>query len=761
MQQAQSSVPNNTSSMGSYQGSHDPTGLSTSNGTGTINPAQLTNGAPYPNGYGYTQGQSTFVPPVPELPVGDASVFMTQEGLIPISSTPIASPEQVFPFREFNKLQSSSFSPLLNTDDNFVASAPEGYGKGVLLDLAICRLMATGPMWGTKVLYLSYSAAKCRRKVKEWRTKFSWCGLCCGVAPGSTHHAWQSNTPFIAAGTLKMWEAATGEWDRHSGFPEGIRLVMIDDAHVLREESGALLEQIVSRLKKHGSPARMVALCSALHNPCAIADWLGRRPSTPAVPARLLSIAAKDRPVSLPPRVEKIGAHRGPEPANKAMAKVFSKRRNRPPMLVFCPTAASCVGTASALQTYYADSGSHSKPWMAPSTPIGVSDEALAGAVFCGVGFWYPGLGHADGQSVLAHFCKGNLSVVCCTPELSEAPIRAQTVFVKTPEAEGLTDDATYSSLQLVEMLSCAKGSPGGPKAAAIVFAPAGDVSKRYEKRILGQEVLESSLHCRLPEYLYREIEARNVVDLQTALQWLGRTYLRVRIGRRKDYYIDGATKGSSTPTSAMKKLCEAAIESLLSDGRITRDGANLLLPSSGPQGSSSQEGPPGLLPQSAALPPQNGFTPLENPLPNYSCLGLHDDSSSSFVQNGQNLSQASQILPTNGYTTMQNGVSVAQNGYCHPGSDPPPSQNDLLSSMFYFNQSAGPLTGSYGGEQPGTNLGSSEQLETSPGSDQQLETTFSSNRQGADALGGFPGPSNGKKRKRSGSREGLDSGDD
>lgn len=52
----------------------------------------------------------------------------------------------------------------------------------------------------------------------------------------------------------------------------------------------------------------------------------------------------------------------------------------------------------------------------------------------------------------------------------------------------------------------------------------------RYRNLVLGEELLESALHCEFPEYLNAEVVLRTIVNVASALAWLKSTYLYIRV---------------------------------------------------------------------------------------------------------------------------------------------------------------------------------------------------------------------------------------
>jgi ATP-dependent DNA helicase HFM1/MER3 len=79
---------------------------------------------------------------------------------------------------------------------------------------------------------------------------------------------------------------------------ELVKLFLIDEVHILKEERGASLEAVVSRMKSVGG-VRFVALSATVPNSDDIATWLGRNPNDFRTPARRETFGEDFRPVKL------------------------------------------------------------------------------------------------------------------------------------------------------------------------------------------------------------------------------------------------------------------------------------------------------------------------------------------------------------------------------------------------------------------------------------------------------------------------------
>ena len=83
--------------------------------------------------------------------------------------------------------------------------------------------------------------------------------------------------------TPEKWDGITRGWRRRE-YVSNVRLLIIDEIHLLGEDRGPVLEVIVSRTryisKELGADraCRILGLSTALANPHDLADWLGVDP---------------------------------------------------------------------------------------------------------------------------------------------------------------------------------------------------------------------------------------------------------------------------------------------------------------------------------------------------------------------------------------------------------------------------------------------------------------------------------------------------
>lgn len=205
--------------------------------------------------------------------------------LVPPTSLPDKM-KSIFPFKLFNAMQSKSFDSVYRSSDNFVLSSPTGSGKTVILELAICRLLTISPNLDFKLVYQAPTKALCAERYRDWSKKFGPFGLNCVEFTGDTDNLRvRPQSAHVIITTPEKWDSITRKWKDHRRFMQVVKLFLIDEVHILKEDRGAGLEAVVSRMKSIGSDVRFVALSATVPNSDDIAKWLGKSRDEPHLPA--------------------------------------------------------------------------------------------------------------------------------------------------------------------------------------------------------------------------------------------------------------------------------------------------------------------------------------------------------------------------------------------------------------------------------------------------------------------------------------------
>ncbi|KAJ1343260.1 hypothetical protein BSLG_002286 [Batrachochytrium salamandrivorans] len=390
-------------------------------------------------------------------------------------------------------------------------AAPTGSGKTVLMELAILRLLTDTASDQSKVVYIAPTKALCSERARDWKHKFSSLGFTCQELTGDTEF---NNTSEIQRSNLivttpEKWDTVTRKWRDHRYLMNMLRLVLLDEVHILKEHSrGATLEVIVSRMKaanreicvnstpdgdhqiwKTGAPSlrnhpkpaniRILAISATVPNIQDIAEWLK---DGSGVPAQLRVFGDEYRPVQL---VREVLGY-----PNKSNGNSFVFEHG----LDFKKSAISAAGHLTKECRSITEAGPHP---LIPSTHGNtsdshsqVSDKFLKECIKEGIAFHHGGTTStlAVGVNLPAH-----LVIIKGTSQYINGEYR------------------DYSDIDLQQMI----GRAGRPQARKLL----------------------RSLHESLIEHLNAEIALGNISNSANALSWLQSTFLYVRIRQNPTHY--------------------------------------------------------------------------------------------------------------------------------------------------------------------------------------------------------------------------------
>ncbi|KAK8018948.1 hypothetical protein PG991_008138 [Apiospora marii] len=515
------------------------------------------------------------------LDLGHAPVQITPK----IGDTYLLDPRKVlpdkcrgiFPYQLFNAVQSKSFPLAYGSDDNIVISAPTGSGKTAVLEMAICKLVLTFGGENSKIVYQAPTKSLCSERAKDWEKKFSHLSLECAELTGDTSHAQTRRVgkASIIVTTPEKWDSITRKWSDHHKLLSMVRLVLIDEIHILNDARGATLEAVVSRMKTSGANVRFVGLSATVPNIEDIATWLGKNHSNQSEPATYEKFGEELRPVKLKKYVYGYDSPGNDFIFDKMLdgklTMLLGKHTEKKPIMVFCFTRKACETTASKLAEWWTTCSADDKPWPGPKSRIPVISKELQEIVRYGVAFHHAGLYADERAAIEQNFVSGQLHVICCTSTLAVGVnLPCHTVVLKGTVAYSDGMPQELSDLDVLQMLGRA-GRPQFDRSATAIILTRREKVERYEKMVSGMEKLESKLHLNLVEHLNSEVGLGTIQNLDTAKKWIDGTFLNVRMRQNPDKYT---LKGSDTGANADESLqqwCERDIRTLQQHRLITQ----------------------------------------------------------------------------------------------------------------------------------------------------------------------------------------------
>ncbi|RLV95616.1 ATP-dependent DNA helicase MER3 [Spathaspora sp. JA1] len=485
------------------------------------------------------------------------------------------SQRNIFSFSEFNEMQSKCFPIIYNSGNNCIISAPTGSGKTVLFELAILREFGNTSLDSNfKVLYLAPTKALCNERQLDWSNKFKNIGLTVGTLTGDTSFKESENVrkSHIIISTPEKWDMITRKWTDYKKLFGLIKILLIDEIHVLKESRGSTLEVVITRMKRLCNGLRILAISATVANAQDLATWLKLNGNSDS-PAESLCFGDEYRSVKLHKIVYGYKSNSENDfqfdmMLNSKLHEVIIENSKNKPVLIFCPTRNSCQLTVKFLF----NSGILSSDGSCASLKL--KDRELFKYVQNGVAYHHAGLSFGDRKLIENSFISGKIKYLCSTSTLAMGiNLPAYLVIIKGTKcwADGMFRE--YSETDILQMMGRA-GRPQFENEGVSVIMTNVKLKQKYETIVKGTEKIESSLHLNFPENLAAEIFVGSINNLQEALQWLKNTYLYVRFIANPAYYIPSLGVECKSPEleETLIKFCRLHANALLAEKIITID---------------------------------------------------------------------------------------------------------------------------------------------------------------------------------------------
>lgn len=498
--------------------------------------------------------------------------FQAEQTRVPVSSVIPIALASVFPFANFNGVQSQCLTAF-QTDNNLVVSAPTGSGKTVLFEMAICReLHRRSSVSGSdvtigKCVYLAPIKALCSEKAADWSSKFEQLGLTVCLLAGDAADEEEKFGGSVRAALLnadivlstpEKFDAVTRNHTGSIGqsFVATVSLLLIDEVHHLADSRGSVLEAVVARMllcsdalkmtsdrNLNTMPAknlRVLAASATIPNLEQVAVWL-RVPDVNHCKA----FAESYRPVPLETNV--LGYKcRNQWKFNEYLSarcfQVVTRYSSQKPALVFCPSRKSCFAAAKVFVDEMHSKGpattvNHGNVLTQPLSmserselldmSSQCSNRTIAELIRHGVAVHHAEVSDDDRLLVEDMFRRRLIRVMFCTTTLSAGvnlPARLVVILGTTLYKSGSMVEINKN--QVTQMTGRAGRPQYDTKGVAVIMTAMPNVSL-YERICAGKhDMVNSQLEQRLAEHVNAEISRSVVADVPSAVLWLKSTFL-------------------------------------------------------------------------------------------------------------------------------------------------------------------------------------------------------------------------------------------
>lgn len=494
------------------------------------------------------------------LPPGVAHVHA--DPLVPISSFPEWCHAAFKGVEYLNPMQSKVSSSALGSDENLLVSAPTGAGKTNVAMMAMLRAvqntMSTKgviDLRDLKMVYVAPMKALVQEVVRTFSDRLAPLGLTVAELSGDSSMTQQQllDTQLIVT-TPEKWDIVTRK-SIDLGVASLLKLLIIDEVHLLHNERGPVLEAIVARtliqqqLRGAGG-IRIVGLSATLPNYEDVAAFLQ------VDRQRGLHVFDNTfRPIPLEQTYCAIKKVRGVNHAavmNRIVYdKVLQAAQDHEQVMIFVHSRKETEYTAMYLKNRALEER-HGHHFIRPgSDHERALLEATSGAEYqlrnslqqllpAGFAIHHAGLSRDERHAVEVLFGDRRIKVLVCTSTLAwGVNLPANRVIIKgTRVFNGAKGESELlSALDVFQMFGRAgRVGFGATVGRAAIITSAEDL--HYYLGVLNQQLpIESQLMRRVVDMLNAEITLGHVETTKEGVRWLQRTYLYVRMRKMPEVY--------------------------------------------------------------------------------------------------------------------------------------------------------------------------------------------------------------------------------
>eukprot|EP00127_Corallochytrium_limacisporum_P006324 Clim_evm35s225 gene=Clim_evmTU35s225 len=454
---------------------------------------------------------------------------------------------------KLNRMQSIVFPAAYLTNENLLICAPTGAGKTNVALMTVLREVernvdADGILQlnNFKIVYIAPMKALAAEMTENFGKRLAPLGITVKEVTGDTQlsKAEISSTQMIVS-TPEKWDVISRKGTGDVALTEIVKLLIIDEVHLLHDERGPVIETIVARtlrqVESKQSLIRIVGLSATLPGYIDVAQFLRVNPHR-----GMFYFGSMFRPVPLSQEFIGVKAKSRFEQKKNmneiAWDKVLENVRDGHQVMVFVHSRNETVKTAMALRDFanqeqctelFCDED-HPE-WHRAVKAIQKSKNKQLKELFeAGFAMHNAGMLRSDRNMVEKYFGMGLIRVLCCTATLAwGVNLPAHAVVIKGTDIYD-SKTSSFVDLGILDVLQIF-GRAGRPQfdtsGLGIIITDHKRLFK-YLNLISRQAAIESQFDKQIADNLNAEVSLGTVNTIDDAVRWLSYSYFYVRLQR-------------------------------------------------------------------------------------------------------------------------------------------------------------------------------------------------------------------------------------
>lgn len=453
--------------------------------------------------------------------------------------------------KRLNRIQSLVFETAYNTNENLLICAPTGAGKTNIAMLTVLHEIHQHLQPGGvikkdefKIIYVAPMKALAAEMTNYFSKRLEPLGITVKELTGDMQLTKGEilRTQMLVT-TPEKWDVVTRKSVGDVALSQIVRLLILDEVHLLHEDRGPVLESLVARtirqVESTQSMIRILGLSATLPNYLDVASFLHVNPYI-----GLFFFDSRFRPVPLGQTfvgiksTNKIQQLHDMEEVcyNKVLEQVKAGHQ----VMVFVHARNATVRTAMGLIEMAKNLGEicFFQPDQGPD--YGQCDKQIQRSrnkqmkeMFPeGFGIHHAGMLRSDRSLMESMFSKGYLKVLVCTATLAwGVNLPAHAVIIKGTQIYD-AKRGTLVDLGILDVMQIfgRAGRPQFDKYGEGTIITTHDKLSHYLTLLTQQNPIESQFLDSLADNLNAEIALGTVTNVEEAVKWLSYTYLYVRM---------------------------------------------------------------------------------------------------------------------------------------------------------------------------------------------------------------------------------------
>ncbi|XP_060905517.1 activating signal cointegrator 1 complex subunit 3 [Labrus mixtus] len=453
--------------------------------------------------------------------------------------------------KRLNRIQSLVFETAYNTNENLLICAPTGAGKTNIAMLTVLHEIRQHLQPGGvikkdefKIIYVAPMKALAAEMTNYFSKRLEPLGIAVKELTGDMQLTKGEilRTQMLVT-TPEKWDVVTRKSVGDVALSQIVRLLILDEVHLLHEDRGPVLESLVARtirqVESTQSMIRILGLSATLPNYLDVASFLHVNPYI-----GLFFFDSRFRPVPLGQTFVGIKSNNKIQQLHDTEEvcynKVLEQVKAGHQVMVFVHARNATVRTAMALiemaknhgETCYFQPEQSSDYGQCEKQVQRSRNKQMKEMYPEGFGIHHAGMLRSDRSLMESMFSKGHLKVLVCTATLAwGVNLPAHAVIIKGTQIYD-AKRGTLVDLGILDVMQIfgRAGRPQFDKYGEGTIITTHDKLSHYLTLLTQQNPIESQFLDSLADNLNAEVALGTVTNVEEAVKWLSYTYLYVRM---------------------------------------------------------------------------------------------------------------------------------------------------------------------------------------------------------------------------------------